>query len=295
MFRSGFVAIVGSPNAGKSSLINKIFSRKISIVSDKVQTTRDMIKGIYNDENHQIIFLDTPGFHKPDNKLQVYMNNQIEYALSQVDLIIYVLDAKYGLGKKEEVNIKRIKQEKGCKKICLINKIDLINHTDVIKLVHEVEELNLFDQVFAISIKNGFDVDSFINDIGSYLTDDMKYYDDDQLVDYSNQFYVEEIIREKINNYCFDEIPHSVAIKVAEMIEEDNLLNIYVDIYVERDSQKGIIIGKGGSQIKKIGQEARTELKRYFNQQIYLDIHVKVLKNWNQKERDLLNLGYEDL
>ena len=295
MFRSGFVAIVGSPNAGKSSLINKIFSRKISIVSDKVQTTRDMIKGIYNDENHQIIFLDTPGFHKPNNKLQVYMNNQIEYALSQVDLIIYVLDAKYGLGKKEEVNIKRIKQEKSCKKICLINKIDLINHTDVIKLVHEVEELNLFDQVFAISIKNGFDVDSFIKDIGSYLTDDMKYYDDDQLVDYSNQFYVEEIIREKINNSSFDEIPHSVAIKVAEMIEEDNLLNIYVDIYVERDSQKGIIIGKGGSQIKKIGQEARIELKRHFNQPVYLDIHVKVLKNWNQKERDLLNLGYEDL
>ena len=292
MFKSGFVAIVGSPNAGKSSLINKIFNQKISIVSDKVQTTRDMIKGIYNDENSQIVFLDTPGFHHPQNKLQVYMNHQIEMALTQLDLLIYVVDAEYGMAKKEINNLKNIENKTCCKRIALVNKLDLISQEKALKIITQLDETGLFDAVSATSIRHGFNRESFIKEVKSYLSDDYRYYEDEQMTDYSDEFYIEEIIREKINNRTFEEIPHSVAVKVKEMQIENNILHILVDVYVERDSQKGIIIGRGGQSLKEIGKKSRVELKKYFATAIYLDIHVKVLSKWAQQERSLDNLGY---
>lgn len=293
MFKSGFVAIVGNPNAGKSSLINKIFSRKISIVSDKVQTTRNMIRGVYTDDDSQIIFLDTPGFHKPHNKLQVYMNDQIEHALSAVDVVIYVVDAKYGFGKKEQVIINKIR-DLNVNTICLINKIDLLKQEQVVELVHQAQQLDLFQEIFAISLKDTFNVELFLNDLKVLLPEGIALYPEDQLVDYTQEFYIEEIVREKINQVCFDEIPHSVAIKTKAIEEDKNGLSIFVDVYVHRDSQKGIIIGRGGQNLKTIGKRARLELKEFFNQPIYLDIHVKVKPNWVDNNSLLMDWGYND-
>lgn len=293
MFKSGFVAIVGNPNAGKSSLINKIFSRKISIVSDKVQTTRNMIRGVYTDDDSQIIFLDTPGFHKPHNKLQVYMNDQIEHALSVVDVVIYVVDAKYGFGKKEQVIINKIK-DLNVNTICLINKIDLLKQEQVVELVNQAQQLDLFQEIFAISLKDTFNVELFLNDLKELLPEGIALYPEDHLVDYTKEFYVEEIVREKINQVCFDEIPHSVAIKTKAIEEDENGLSIFVDVYVHRDSQKGIIIGRGGQNLKTIGKRARLELKEFFNQPIYLDIHVKVKPNWVDNNSLLMDWGYND-
>lgn len=293
MFKSGFVAIVGNPNAGKSSLINKIFSRKISIVSDKVQTTRNMIRGVYTDDDSQIIFLDTPGFHKPHNKLQVYMNDQIEHALSGVDVVIYVVDAKYGFGKKEQVIINKIK-DLNVNTICLINKIDLLKQEQVVELVNQAQQLDLFQEIFAISLKDTFNVELFLNDLKALLPEGIALYPEDHLVDYTKEFYIEEIVREKINQVCFDEIPHSVAIKTKAIEEDENGLSIFVDVYVHRDSQKGIIIGRGGQNLKTIGKRARLELKEFFNQPIYLDIHVKVKPNWVDDNSLLMDWGYND-
>ncbi len=293
MFKSGFVAIVGNPNAGKSSLINKIFSRKISIVSDKVQTTRNMIRGVYTDNDSQIIFLDTPGFHKPHNKLQVYMNDQIEHALSGVDVVIYVVDAKYGFGKKEQVIINKIK-DLNASTICLINKIDLLKQEKVVELVNQAQQLDLFQEIFAISLKDTFNVELFLNDLKALLPEGIALYPEDHLVDYTKEFYIEEIVREKINQVCFDEIPHSVAIKTKAIEEDENGLSIFVDVYVHRDSQKGIIIGRGGHNLKTIGKRARLELKEFFNQPIYLDIHVKVKPNWVDNNSLLMDWGYND-
>lgn len=293
MFKSGFVAIVGNPNAGKSSLINKIFSRKISIVSDKVQTTRNVIRGVYTDDDSQIIFLDTPGFHKPHNKLQVYMNEQIEHALSAVDVVIYVVDAKYGFGKKEQVIINKIK-DLNVNTICLINKIDLLKQEQVVELVNQAQQLDLFQEIFAISLKDTFNVELFLNDLKALLPEGIALYPEDHLVDYTKEFYIEEIVREKINQVCFDEIPHSVAIKTKAIEEDENGLSIFVDVYVHRDSQKGIIIGRGGQNLKTIGKRARLELKEFFNQPIYLDIHVKVKPNWVDNNSLLMDWGYND-
>lgn len=293
MFKSGFVAIVGNPNAGKSSLINKIFSRKISIVSDKVQTTRNMIRGVYTDDDSQIIFLDTPGFHKPHNKLQVYMNDQIEHALSSVDVVIYVVDAKYGFGKKEQVIINKIK-DLNVNTICLINKIDLLKQEQVVELVNQAQQLDLFQEIFAISLKDTFNVELFLNDLKALLPEGLALYPEDHLVDYTKEFYIEEIVREKINQVCFDEIPHSVAIKTKAIEEDENGLSIFVDVYVHRDSQKGIIIGRGGQNLKTIGKRSRLELKEFFNQPIYLDIHVKVKPNWVDNNSLLMDWGYKD-
>lgn len=293
MFKSGFVAIVGNPNAGKSSLINKIFSRKISIVSDKVQTTRNMIRGVYTDDDSQIIFLDTPGFHKPHNKLQVYMNDQIEHALSGVDVVIYVVDAKYGFGKKEQVIINKIK-DLNVNTICLINKIDLLKQEQVVELVNQAQQLDLFQEIFAISLKDTFNVELFLNDLKALLPEGIALYPEDHLVDYTKEFYIEEIVREKINQVCFDEIPHSVAIKTKAIEEDENGLSIFVDVYVHRDSQKGIIIGRGGHNLKTIGKCSRLELKEFFNQPIYLDIHVKVKPNWVDNNSLLMDWGYND-
>ncbi len=293
MFKSGFVSIVGSPNAGKSTFINTVIGRKVSIISSKVQTTRDMIRGIYNDDDSQIVFLDTPGFHEPQNQLNVYMNQQIDHSLTQVDVVVYMLDAKYGVGKKERANLKKLEDLKNVKKICVINKIELISQDKLAYVVEQLNEYGLFEEIIPISLKEKFNYDAVLSSVKRYLTDDIKFYEDDAFTDYTDEFFVEEIIREKVLHKTDQEIPHSVGVKVKEMEEEDGVLVISADIYVERDSQKGIIIGRAGSMLKEIGMAARKEIKREFKQPIYLDLHVKVLSKWGQKRDSLSDVGYE--
>ncbi len=293
MFKSGFVSVVGSPNAGKSTFINTVVGRKVSIVSNKVQTTRDMIRGVYNDEETQIVFLDTPGFHKPKNKLNVYMNHQIDEAMMGVDAILYLVDAKYGVGRKELENIEKITQYKNVPKVAVINKIDKVSQEKVFKIIEDLKRYNMFDDILAMSLKEKFNHEGVISVLKEKLTEEVKFYEEDKFADYSDEFFVEEIIREKVLHLTKEEIPHSVGIRVKSMEEEQNILVIDADIFVERDSQKGIIIGRGGQMLREIGKAARLELKKEFDQGIYLDLHVKVLSKWGQKVDKLQEVGYE--
>ncbi len=293
MFKSGFIAVVGSPNAGKSTFINAVIGRKVSIVSDKVQTTRDMIRGIYNDEESQIIFIDTPGFHKPKNKLNVYMNHQIDEAMMAVDAILYLVDAKYGIGSKELENIAKLEQYANIPKIAVVNKIDKISQEKAMKIVEQLHEYEMFSDVLAMSAKEKFNVDGIVNVLKEKLTETVKFYEGEEFTDYTDEFFVEEIIREKVLYLTKEEVPHSVGVKVKRMEEEEKILVIEADIYVERDSQKGIIIGRAGKMLKEIGKAARLELKKEFDQAIYLDLHVKVLSKWGQKLDKMSEIGYE--
>ncbi len=293
MFKSGFIAVVGSPNAGKSTFINAVIGRKVSIVSDKVQTTRDMIRGIYNDDESQIIFIDTPGFHKPKNKLNVYMNHQIDEAMMAVDAILYLVDAKYGIGSKELENIAKLEQYANVPKIAVVNKIDKISQEKAMKIVEQLHEYEMFSDVLAMSAKEKFNVDGIVNVLKEKLSETVKFYEGEEFTDYTDEFFVEEIIREKVLYLTKEEVPHSVGVKVKRMEEEEKILVIEADIYVERDSQKGIIIGRAGKMLKEIGKAARLELKKEFDQAIYLDLHVKVLSKWGQKLDKMSEIGYE--
>lgn len=293
MFKSGFVSVVGSPNAGKSTFLNTVIGRKVSIVTDKVQTTRDMIKGIYNDEDSQIVFLDTPGFHKPQNKLNVYMNQQIEMSFHSIDVLVYMVDAEYGIAKKEQVNIKRLQELKGIKMIAVVNKIDKVDQKKTARIINELEETGLFVEVLAASMKEKFNHTGIVEAVKRHLDENVRFYEEGEFTDYSDEFFIEEIIREKILFRTNDEVPHSIGVKVKSIEEEGEVLVIEADIYVERDSQKGIIIGRAGQMLKSIGIDARRELKREFKQPIYLDLHVKVLSRWGQKREALNEIGYE--
>jgi GTP-binding protein Era len=294
MFKSGYVAVVGSPNAGKSTFLNTVIGRKVSIVSEKVQTTRDMIKGIYNDEETQIVFLDTPGFHSPKNKLNVYMNRQIDLSFHGVDLIVYMIDVEYGIAKKEIDNIAKLKTMPNIKKIAVINKIDMVEQTKVVNTIEKLQAEDMFEEIIAISLKEKFNHMSVIEAIKPYLKEEVKFYDEpEQFSDYSDEFFISEIIREKVLSFTHEEIPHSVGVKVNRFEVEDELLVIEADIYVERDSQKGIIIGRAGSMLKRIGKAARIELKDEYEQPIFLDLHVKVLSKWGQREDRLSEIGYD--
>lgn len=292
MYKSGFVSIVGSPNAGKSTMLNNLLGKKVSIVSDKVQTTRDMIKGIYHEEDLQIVFLDTPGFHKPQNKLQNYMNFQIDEALYDIEAIVYVLDGQFGIGRKERENIERLAKI-NLPKIVVINKIDLLEQEKVTRLIDELTQLDIFADIVATSMLEGFNVKAIIECLRPYIPEGVKYYDSDQISDSPEAFIVSEIVREKVLRKTFEEVPHSIGIKVDELTHTKYEVYIEVTIYVERDSQKGIIIGKKAEKLKRIGIDARKELEKQYEKSVFLKTHVKVLKNWRQKIDLLREVGYE--
>lgn len=292
MFKSGFVSIVGSPNAGKSSLVNKIVDKKISIVSEKVQTTRDMIKGIYNEDNCQIVFLDTPGFHKPKDKLNRYMNEQIKESLDDIEAIVYVIDSIYGIGSKELEIIERLSTI-NVPRIAVINKLDLVSQEKINRMIVTLENYEFFEEILAISVKDGFNVDSVVESLKRVLPEGIQYYEDDQITDNSPYFTISEIIREKILYYTQEEVPYSVGVKLNEFENKKNALVLHATIYVERESQKGILIGKGASKLKSIGIEARKDIEKNFDKKVHLQLHVKVLKKWRNKIDLLREIGYE--
>ncbi len=292
MYKSGFVSIVGSPNAGKSTMLNGLLGKKVSIVSDKVQTTRDMIKGVYHEEDLQIVFLDTPGFHKPQNKLQNYMNFQIDEALYDIEAIVYVIDGEYGLGKKEQDNISRLSNI-NVPKIAIVNKIDLIDQTKANKIIQQLNELEIFEEVIAASMKENFNVKAVIESLRKFIPEGVEYYEKGQISDSPEAFIISEIVREKVLRKTFEEVPHSIGIKVDELEHTKFEVYIEVTIYVERDSQKGIIIGKKAEKLKRIGIDARKDLQKHYGKNVYLKTHVKVLKNWRSKLELLKEVGYE--
>lgn len=291
MHKAGFVNIVGNPNVGKSTLMNAFVGERISIATFKAQTTRHRIMGIYNTEEMQIVFSDTPGVVKPAYKLQESMLNFSTSALIDADVLLYVTDTIESPDKNSDFLAKVSKLELPV--LLLINKIDQTNQEKLIELVETWKELIPKAEIIPISALSKFNVDYVLKRIKELLPDSPPYFDKDQLTDKPARFFVNEIIREKILLYYDKEIPYSVEVVVEQFKEEAKLIRIHAVIYVERDSQKGIIIGKQGKALKKISTEARRDLERFFGKSIYLETFVKVDKDWRSSDKELRNFGYQ--
>lgn len=290
-FKSGFVNIVGNPNVGKSTLMNDLVGERLSIITSKAQTTRHRIMGIVNTPEYQIVFSDTPGVLSPKYKLQESMLNFSEGALSDADVLLYITDVVEDPTKNADFLAKVLKESVPV--LLVINKIDLLKgNDDLEKIVSRWQELLPKAEVFPISAKENFGTDLLMKRIIELLPNHEPYFGKDALTDKPARFFVTEIIREKILTNYDKEIPYSVEVIVEKFEEKENSIHIMAVIYVERDSQKGILIGKGGLMLKKIGTEARKDLEKFFGKSIYLELFVKVEPNWRNRENKLRAFGY---
>ena len=286
MFKSGFVAIVGRPNVGKSTLLNAIAGQKIAIVSNKPQTTRTAIKGIVNREDAQIIFTDTPGIHKPKNKLGEKMAETIDEAVSDVDVILYLIEGTdKGIGLANEFILNKV-IEQNTKAILVINKVDLVKKENLLELIKLYSEKHDFEAIIPISARNADGIDTVIEKIVELLPEGPAYYDTDEWTDQTERQIIEETIREKALRSLDDEVPHGIAVEVISMKKRDKkeLYDIDATIYCEKKSHKGIIIGKDGSMLKKIGERAREDIEKMLDSKVNLQLWVKVKEDWRDSE-----------
>ena len=292
--KAGFIAIVGRPNVGKSTLINKMVAEKVAIVSDKAGTTRDNIKGILNVKDNQYIFIDTPGIHKPQHLLGEYMTNIAINILKDVDVILFLIDASKTIGTGDIFVMDRINENSNKPKILLVNKVDLISDEQKEEKLKEIEEkLGKFDKIIFASAMYSFGIAQLLEALDPYLEEGVKYYPDDMYTDMSTYRIITEIVREKILLKTRDEIPHSVAVEIIDVERNEGKKDKFnINIYVERDSQKGIIIGKNGKMLKDIGMEARQEIEDLLGEKIYLGLWVKVKDDWRKKKSFLKEMGY---
>ena len=292
--KSGFIAVIGRPNVGKSTLINKIIGQKIAIMSDKPQTTRSRIQCILTQDDAQIIFLDTPGIHKPKFKLGEYMLKAAEGTLKEVDAIFFVIDAAEKFGGGEKYILERLKATSQ-PVILVINKIDLLAREEILPIIAAYSERYEFAATVPISASDGTNVDNLIAEAKKFLPEGPKYYPADMVTDQPERLIVAEIIREKILHVTDDEIPHAVAVDIDEISERENGTNyIRATIYVERDSQKGILIGKGGGLLKGVGQKARPEIEMLLGAKVFLDLWVKVKRDWRNSAGAIQSFGLGD-
>lgn len=292
--KSGFVSIMGRPNVGKSTLLNAILEMHLAITSNKVGTTRNIIQGIYNDEDSQIVFVDTPGIAKPMDKLGSILNQKSYSSTNNVDVILFLVDVEKGFGKGDQFILNRLKEEK-IPVILVLNKIDRIPKSTILALIDSLKDVFDFAEIIPISARKNDNINNLLNTLKKYLPNDEKIFDDDTLTNISTKFYISEIVREKVLELTEKEVPHSVSSMVEELIEEKDKVIIRVLIIVDRDSLKKIIIGKNGSMIKEIGILARRDLEEYFGKKVYLETFVKTLKNWREKEKYLQELGIHEL
>jgi len=284
--RVGFVALIGRPNAGKSTLVNQIMKDKISIVSDKAQTTRNSIKAIFSTEDAQIVFIDTPGIHKPLHELGKQLNKTAVAAMDGVDVVYFLLDATKPFGQGDQFVLDLIKREK-IPIFLIFNKIDLLTREQMIVKLTELSQTQLFSEIIPVSAINNDNVETLLKVTKSYLPEGEALYPTDVVTEYPEQFFITEIIREQILTTTSEEIPHSVAILIDSIKEDKKAILIQASILVERDSQKSIIIGKQGQKIKAIGTAAREVLEKRLQKNIYLDLIVKVEKNWRNSSQKL--------
>ena len=290
-YKSGFVAVIGRPNVGKSTLINHIIGQKIAIMSDKPQTTRSRIQCIFNMEDAQMIFLDTPGIHKPKHKLGEYMLKAAEGTLKEVDVIFFVVDATEKFGGGEKYIIERLKSTTR-PVILVINKLDLIEREQSLPIIAGYSDKYNFVAVVPISALDGTNVDTLIIEAKKYLPEGPQYYPADMVTDQPERLIIAELVREKLLHSTEDEVPHSIAVDIDEMKKRSNGdTYIRATIYVERDSQKGIVIGKNGEMLKNIGKLARPEIEMLLGTKVYLDLWVKVKKNWRNSQGAIQNFG----
>jgi len=289
--KSGFVNIIGNPNVGKSTLMNALVGEKLSIITSKMQTTRQRIKGIVNGEDFQIVYSDTPGILKPVDKLQETMLKSVDNALVDADILLYVTDIVESF-EKNAFYLEKIKNAQ-VPVMILINKIDLADQKKLTELVDKWKEVVPDAEIMPISAKEKFNLDYVFKRILANLPEGPAFFSKDDLTDRNERFFVQEIIREKILLFYQKEIPYAIEIAVESFKEEPNLLRIGAVIYVERESQKAIVIGRDGKALKKVGTEARLDIEEFFGKKAFLELFVKVAKDWKNKESQLRNFGYE--
>lgn len=289
----GFVSIVGRPNAGKSTLINSIIGSKVAIVSDKAHTTRNNIQGIYNDDDSQIIFIDTPGIHKPMHKLGKYMNSQSYYSIEDTNVILFMVDATEKIGKGDKFILEKLK-EVDSNVLLVLNKVDRIKKENLFPMIEEYNKLFDFKEIIPISALKKDNIDDLIKTIKKYIDEGERYYSEDYYTDKSINFMVSEIVREKVLNLTHEEVPHAVTCVLEKYEEEKNSIHINVLIIVEREGIKRILVGHSGSMIKEIGIEARKDIEELVGKKVYLELFVKTVNNWREKDKYLAEFGFNN-
>ena len=298
--KSGFTGIVGRPNVGKSTLLNAILGEKIAITTDKPQTTRNTIRGIYTHysddfilDDMQIVFIDTPGIHRPRTKLGEYMTDAAVGTFKEVDVVMFIVDDRLSAGPGDKYIVELL-DEIRTPKVLIINKIDKMTPEEFAEIYKEYDELGIFEDILGVSAKEGSNIEKVIKSVSGFIDEGPMYFPDDMVTEHPERFIVSEIIREKILMYLQDEVPHGVAVEIERYKEEHNLTRINAVIYCERKSHKGMIIGKGGRKLKGIGKSAREEIEALLGTKVYLEMWVKVKENWRDSDIALSNFGYKE-
>lgn len=295
-YKSGFISIIGRPNVGKSTFLNRVIGQKIAIMSDKPQTTRNKIQGVLTRDHTQMIFIDTPGIHKPKHKLGEFMIKVSKNTLREVDLIMFMVNAEQGLGKGDEFILELLEGTK-TPVFLVINKIDQIHPDELIQIIESYKGKFPFAEIIPISALQGNNVDNLLETIEKYLPEGPQYYPADQVTDHPERFIISELIREKVLHLTREEIPHSIAVvidKIKRDEENENMIRVQATIMVERDSQKGIVIGKRGALLKEVGTLARKDIEMLLGSKVYLELWVKVQKDWRNKSTHLRDFGYRE-
>lgn len=292
MYKSGFISIIGRPNVGKSTLLNHILKTKLVITSPTAQTTRNTVQGIYTDDEAQMIFLDTPGIHKPQDGLGSFMNATALGSIAGTDIILLMEAADERIGKGDRFIVERLKSEAECPVYLLLNKSDLLTKDEMLAKLTQWSSLYPFKEIIPISALNGDNLDDLMATLKNDLPEGDQIYPEEMITDHPEQFILSEFIREKILYFTHDEIPHDVAIVIQQWEEDDDHIHIMADIVVNRKSQKGILIGKQGAMIKKIKQQARRDMRRFSGKNVDLELYVKVEKDWRNKQTYLKEFGY---
>jgi GTPase len=294
-YKSGFISIIGRPNVGKSTFLNRVIGQKIAIMSDKPQTTRNKVQGVLTTEDSQLIFIDTPGIHKPKHKLGDFMMKVAQNTLKGVDLILFMVNAEEGYGRGEEFIIEKFQSVK-TPIFLIINKIDKIHPDALFALIESYKEKHPFQEIVPISALEGNNVERLLEVIKKYLPEGPQYYPADQVTDHPERFIVSELIREKALHLTREEIPHSLAVVIDKMErrQDKDVIHVMATVIVERDSQKGIVIGKQGTMLKEIGKLARIDIENLLGSKVFLELWVKVQKDWRNKMAQLRDYGFRD-
>ncbi len=292
--KSGFVSLIGRPNVGKSTLLNSLVGYKLAITSDKAQTTRNTIQGIYNDEDTQIIFVDTPGIHKPKHKLGERLNEEAYYSIDDVDIILFLVDVTEKLGTGDKFVIEKL-NEINKPVFLILNKVDRIEKGRLFEIINEYKDLYDFKEIIPLSALKHDNVDELIKTLKKYLPDNVKYFPDEDLTNTTLEFRIAELIREKVLRLTNEEVPHAVTCVVEELILKEDKAIINATIIVERDSLKSIIIGKQGRMLKEIGIKARKDIEEEVGRTVYLKLYVKTINKWRDREKYLKELGFYDI
>jgi GTPase len=293
--KSGFISIIGRPNVGKSTFLNRVIGQKIAIMSDKPQTTRNKVQGVLTTNDAQLIFIDTPGIHKPKHKLGDFMMKVAQNTLKEVDIVLFMVNAEEGFGRGEEFILEKFQSIK-TPVFLVINKIDLVHPDKLMEIIVSYKERYPFAEIIPISALEGNNLDALLNVIKKYIPEGPQYYPADQVTDHPERFIVSELIREKALHLTREEIPHSLAVVIEKMerLEEKDVVHVMATIIGERDSQKGIIIGKQGSMLKEIGKRSRVDIENLLGTKVFLELWVKVQKDWRNKMSQLRDFGFRE-